>query len=128
MPVVVVVAVVAVVSSSRPLCFLKAFAQLQSEEERSVAAGACSAAALALDQVGLVLCSSSQESRHSSLIVGVLCSSARGGHLRAERGQPVCNNQSPPLVQPFRIEVFEEQLVRDAHVVERAFAVIPVLR
>ena len=81
-----------------------------------------------MDQVGLVLCSSSQESRHSSLIVGVLCSSARGGHLRAERGQPVSNNLSPPFVEPSRIEVFEEQLVRDAHVVERAFAVIPVLR
>ena len=44
-------------------------------------------------------------------MVGLLCSSARGGHLRAERGHPVRNNFHPPLVQPSRIEVFEELLV-----------------
>ena len=58
---------------------------------------------------------------------GVVCST-RGGHLRAERRQPLHKDLLPPLVQPSRIEIFEEQLVRHAHVVERAFAVIPLLR
>ena len=48
--------------------------------------------------------------------------------MRAERRQPLHNNLLPPLVQPFRIEVFEELLVRGAHGRELAFVVIPVLR
>ena len=89
-----------------------------------ISARACSAAALEC-------CSAMQQlfgSKQSSMILGVVCSRHLGGHLRAEREQPVSNNLLPPLVQPSRIEVFEEQLVRDVHVVERAFAVVPVLR
>ena len=59
---------------------------------------------------------------------GVVCSNARGEHLRAERRQPLHKNILPPLVQPFRIEVLEELLVRVAHVVELAFADIPIFR
>ena len=48
--------------------------------------------------------------------------------MRAERRQPLHNNIVPPLVQPFRIELLHEVLVRDAHVVELAFADTPILR
>ena len=48
--------------------------------------------------------------------------------MRAERRQPLHKNIVPPLVQPFRIEFLHELLVRDAHVVELAFADIPIVR
>ena len=48
--------------------------------------------------------------------------------MRAERRQPLHNNIFPLLVQPFRIEFLHELLVRGAHVVELAFADIPIVR
>ena len=76
----------------------------------------CSSARVGAGAV--VLCSSSLASNQAPLIANVLCSNAHGGHLQTERGQPVPNNILPPFVQPSRIEVFEELLVRDAHVDE----------
>ena len=58
----------------------------------------------------------------------MLCSSARGGQPRAERGIPRRKNLPSPLLQRSRIEVFEELLVRGAEVLELAFAAIPVHR
>ena len=63
--------------AARPLCFLVRHSKYA--EARSIVSGRGSAAALALDRGGVVLCSNSQERRPASLIVGVLCSSARGG-------------------------------------------------
>ena len=70
-----------------------------------------------------VLCSSAR----ARACRGVLCSSARETHMRSERGRFLLKVMLPPLVQLVRVEVFEELLVRAAHVIKLAPAAIPVL-